>query len=160
MAYLIDFNPFNWREVRVRHIFLHHEAEVILQIPLNLAWPADKLILSYTSNGIYIVKSGYKVGIDFIKDSTLTEGTLDMNQDSRHWNYIHNIPVQPKLRLFFLKFFYRRFALNILSTSKNLQKRGLFERTNCVHCRFWLEDDRHALFECFLCEKSTGIHTP
>lgn len=71
---LINFNQYSWREERVRHLFLHHEAKAILQIPLNPAWPEDKLTWNYTLNGKHTVKSGYKVVVDFAKSSILFEG--------------------------------------------------------------------------------------
>lgn len=34
---------------------------------------------------------------------------------------------------------------NILPTRRNLQRRGLYEGTCCVHCGCCAEDDRHTL---------------
>ncbi|KAI5680880.1 hypothetical protein M9H77_02107 [Catharanthus roseus] len=75
---------FNWftpsyftsDEDRVRHLFLYYEAEAILQIPLNPSWPEDKLIWNFISNGIYTVKSGYKISMDFGEAVGLDSGTL------------------------------------------------------------------------------------
>lgn len=74
-------------------LFLPHEVDAILQIPLNPAWPEDKLIWNYTSNAIYTVKSGYRVDVDFTNNSTLTNSHSSMNQESRLWNYIHSLLV-------------------------------------------------------------------
>lgn len=62
-----------------RSLFLHHEVDVILQIPLNPFWPEDKIIWSFTSNGAYTVKSVYKIGMTFIKNVSPTEGPSNLH---------------------------------------------------------------------------------
>lgn len=61
---LIDHN-YCRRDDRVRHIFLQHEADTIVLIPLNPTWPEDKLVWSFTLTGIYTVKSAYQIGMVF-----------------------------------------------------------------------------------------------
>lgn len=87
------------------HIFIPNEAEVILHILFNPTWPEDKLIWNCTLNGIYTVKSRYKVGMDFTSMSTSTEGPSSMHQESRLWNYIYSLSVQLKLRIFYEKLY-------------------------------------------------------
>ncbi|KAI5658537.1 hypothetical protein M9H77_27330 [Catharanthus roseus] len=91
---LNEFTPsyFTSEEDRVRHLFLHYEAEAILQIPFNLSWPEDKLIQNFTMNGIYNVKSGYKIGIDFVRRSLLTQEALNRSHEISLWNSIHTLP--------------------------------------------------------------------
>lgn len=99
-----------------RHYYVHvftSEANAILQIPLNPTWHDGKLIWNYTSNDIYTIKSRYRVGMDFTKSITLTKGPSNMNQESKLWNYIHNLPIQPKLGIFLWKV-----VLNILPKEK------------------------------------------
>lgn len=47
MVEIIDFNQCCSREDRVRHLFLHHETEAILEFPLNLGWLEDKLVWNF-----------------------------------------------------------------------------------------------------------------
>lgn len=68
---LIDFNQYCKREDIIRHLFLHYEAEATLQIPLNHAWLDYKFIQNFTTNEIYTVKSGYKISMDFVRQSTV-----------------------------------------------------------------------------------------
>lgn len=48
---------------KIRHLFLHYETNAILQIVLIPAFLEDKFLWHFTKNGIYTVKSGYKVGL-------------------------------------------------------------------------------------------------
>lgn len=45
VADLIDFNLRCWHEDRIKQLFLHHETQATLSIPLNHAWPEDRLTL-------------------------------------------------------------------------------------------------------------------
>lgn len=57
------------------------------------------------------------------------------------WTLIHNLPMQPKTRMFLW-----RATSDILPIGRNLMRRGLYDSLACVHCGFAVEDDRHALF--------------
>lgn len=57
---------------RIKLLFFPHEADNILCIPLNPTLPADQ-VWNFTPNGIYTVKSGYK--IKFMHDFTTSQGT-------------------------------------------------------------------------------------
>lgn len=70
---------------------------------------------------IYTVKSGYKAGVEFTRDSTSTEGHSNLHQESRIWNYILNISIQLKIRIFRWNV-----VLNILPIGKNLQRKRLY----------------------------------
>lgn len=73
------------------------------KIPLNPSWPKDKIIWSFTSNGVYTIKSGYKIGMNFIKRPCPNEGPSTLHQDTKLWKYIHHLPVQPKIKSFLWK---------------------------------------------------------
>lgn len=102
VAELIEFNKSCWREDRIRHLFLNHEVEAILQIPLNSAWPDDKIIWHHIPNDIYTVKYGYKEeGMNYMSSSKMIAGPSNSIQESKLWNSIHNLVVQPKIRCLF-----------------------------------------------------------
>lgn len=58
---LLDADKRNWDVVKVRSIFLPHEAEVVLGIRISFEMPADSIFWAWTPNGKFIVKSAYKV---------------------------------------------------------------------------------------------------
>lgn len=76
------FFQYCWREDKICYLFLHHQAEVIVQIRLNPSWLGDKIIWSHASNEIYTIKSGYKFGMNFIQGRTPTESPSKFS--SRH----------------------------------------------------------------------------
>lgn len=100
VADLIDCNQCCWTEDRIRYLFLHHGTKAILQIPRNLSWPEDNIIWYFTLNEVYTVKSGYNIGMKFMKNPTPREGTSNSHQEIKLWNYIHQLPMQSKIRLF------------------------------------------------------------
>lgn len=58
---LIDQTFYTWREDIVRNIFLLHDAEIILGIPLSSFPIEDKQVWSATVNGLFSVRSTYRV---------------------------------------------------------------------------------------------------
>ncbi|KAI5678577.1 hypothetical protein M9H77_09527 [Catharanthus roseus] len=140
---LIDYNQCCWREDKIQFLFLHHEAEAILNIPLNPAWPEDQLL-----------KSGYKIGMEFMNNNASGQGTSSTEAEGKIWNLIHNLQVQPKIRMFLW-----RATSDILSTRRNLFKRRPYKSVACVYCGHTVEDDRHALFNCKFSQK-VWTHLP
>lgn len=127
-SFLCLFSPIHgnhnqccWREDRVR-FFLHDEVDAIFQIPLNLVSPKDKLVWNFTSNGIYILKFGYRVSMDFIQRSGTAHNTSNSDTESQLQNKIHRLPVQQKIRMVIW-----RAASDIHPIGKNLMKQGLNE---------------------------------
>lgn len=105
VAELIDFNQHCWRDDKVRHLFLHHEAEVILQVSLNPLWPKDKLIWHFARNGIYFINSTYKAGMSYMRSLSITNGPSNLDKESRFWNSIHKLPIDPKFGCFYRELF-------------------------------------------------------
>lgn len=141
MADLIDFNQVFWKEDRVKHLFLHHEVEAILRIPLNLAWPAwpeDKFIWHFSSNCIHMVE---------LSGNNLYElyWQLWWTLNSLPWSKVestHHFLVQAKVRMFLW-----RAALNIFSSRKNFLRRVMFNYLDCGHYGSQFEDDRHTFLD-------------
>lgn len=79
---LIDFNQNCWREYCIRHLFLHHKVEAILQSPLNPTWPFDRIIWHHTPNSIYIVNSGYKVRMNHRRSMSINDGSSNSIMES------------------------------------------------------------------------------
>ena len=58
---LLDIDKRSWDVVKVKNIFLPHEAKVVLSIPISGRLPKDSVMWAWTTNGIFTVKSAYKV---------------------------------------------------------------------------------------------------
>lgn len=112
---LIDYNQCFWMKDKVRSLFLHHEPEAILNIPFNIAWLEDNLIQNFTQNGIYTVKSRYKIGMEFMQNLTSAQETSSIEAQTKPWTMIHDLSMQPKIRMFLW-----RITSDILLTRRNL----------------------------------------
>ena len=74
---LIDVEDKGWNFSLLKHVFLPFEAEIIGGIPLSTRLPEDKQIWAETSNGLFSVRSAYKVAMDFskpIKSASSSDG--------------------------------------------------------------------------------------
>ena len=58
---LIELDKRSWDVAKIKRMFLPHEANVILGIPLNPRLPKDSLIWAWTPKGMFTVNSAYKV---------------------------------------------------------------------------------------------------
>lgn len=58
---LINFETASWKSVVLDVLFLLHEAEAIKSIPLSSRLPNDKLIWPASLNGLFSVRSAYKL---------------------------------------------------------------------------------------------------
>ena len=58
---LIDQDQVRWNEEVVRNLFLPHEANSILAIPLSLRRPPDRIAWKHTPSGLFTTSSAYKL---------------------------------------------------------------------------------------------------
>ena len=58
---LIDTERRSWDAAKVKSIFILHEAEIVLGIPISYRLPNDSVIWAGTLNGNFTVKSAYGV---------------------------------------------------------------------------------------------------
>ena len=61
---LIDVEDKGWNFSLLKRVFLPFEAEIIGGIPLSTQLPKDKQIWAETSNGLFLVRSAYKIAMD------------------------------------------------------------------------------------------------
>lgn len=83
MANLIVHNKAEWNIGLVRSVFLPHEAEAILCIPISPINQAEAQVWAKTPNGIFSVKSAYKVAVKYLADSKGDEGRPGCSDNSR-----------------------------------------------------------------------------
>lgn len=77
-----------------------------------------------------------------------TQGTSSIETEEKTWNIIHNLPLQPKIRMFL-----RRATSGILPIGRNFIRHRLYESISCTHCGYTVKDDRHALFDYIFSEE-------
>ena len=64
VANLIDEEKGAWKTDLVRNVFLPHEADVIYGIALCTNLPDDKQVGALTNNGLFSVRSAYKLAME------------------------------------------------------------------------------------------------
>ena len=61
---LIDSENGAWKNELVREVFLPHETDKICGIALSANLPADKQVWAPTTNGLFSVRSAYKIAME------------------------------------------------------------------------------------------------
>uniref|UniRef100_A0A7N2L004 RNase H type-1 domain-containing protein n=1 Tax=Quercus lobata TaxID=97700 RepID=A0A7N2L004_QUELO len=76
---LIDMENRCWNIHLLQQLFLPFEVEEISSIPLSNSLPFDKLIWTGTSNGLFIVRSAYKLAMESYGNSGGASSSNDSN---------------------------------------------------------------------------------
>ena len=76
---LINTTNISWNLEPLDQVFLPFEADAIKSIPLSLQLPVDKLIQAESSNGLFNVKSAYKVALELATISSSGSSSDDSN---------------------------------------------------------------------------------
>jgi hypothetical protein len=144
VSLLIDPNTRQWNSNLVRSLFHPLIASKILDIPLSMQPRRDKLLWHFNSNGIYSVKSGYKIAKQkkAEEDGSLS-GSCSSGSD-RTWKLLWKVKVRPRV-----KFFVWKILQNALPTAKNLFIRRVGDGI-CGVCGEADETIYHCLFECHI----------
>ena len=87
---LLDTDRRSLDVVKVKTIFLPHEAEVVLSIPISGRLPEDSIVWAWTINGRFSVKSGYKVAQKVLKED-LSRGEGGSSSDNSRMKAIWKI---------------------------------------------------------------------
>ena len=109
--------------VKVRSMFLPHEAEAVLGIPISFRLPEDSIIWAWTSNGKFTVKSAYKVAQKRLKEGKCrSDGGSSSNNTSMKaiWKLTWHLNCLNKIKNFFF-----RACKNILPTKLKLKEKGI-----------------------------------
>lgn len=90
-------NSGQWNEDYIRQAFLLHEAEAILNIPLNMRGNDDIRFWTAGKNGKYSVKNGY-----LLESNSLAPNPFHYGISDHAWlNSVWNLRLLPKVRIFF-----------------------------------------------------------
>jgi hypothetical protein len=125
---------------------LPDDAEAILALKLP-ARPCDDFIAwSQEANGMFSVRSAYRLGIELILSALSTgQSSSAPNGDRQVWNIIWKANVPQKLRIFAWKA-----TTNSLAVRTNLNRRITYVDPVCAICGCGKEDIHHALVSCTL----------
>ena len=98
----------------------------------------------YENNGIFTVKSAYKLALNIKHLNHGNEGSSNQTTGGRSiWNCIWKANVPPKVRIFGW-----RVATDALPTKKNKWRRTLEANDRCYVCGSCTEDAHHAVIAC------------
>lgn len=124
----------------MRQLFLKHETEAILDIPLSRLACPDSRYWKGSSNGIYSVKSGYLMEVNFEEPPPF--------QSSYHlqgwWTFLWGLHILPKVWIFLW-----RVASDYIPSDAILLKHHVPSSGFCPVCKVHIATISHCLFFCF-----------
>ena len=138
---LIDVESGAWKTNMIREVFLEHEADSILSIPLSTTLPADRLVWTTNANGKFNVKSAYHLARNGGRSG---DGeSLDPLGMHTFWQRLWKAKVPNKVRNFGW-----RACQNILPTKTNLFHRKVLDNPTCEECGLHPKTVVHVLCHC------------
>ncbi|XP_020412870.1 uncharacterized protein LOC109947336 [Prunus persica] len=137
-----------WNVPLLKDIFWDKEVDAILQIPLASLAGHDCLIWHYERNGMYLVKSGYRLaGLE--KDKMRGEPSARVDLNSKFWKKIWALKIPNEN-----KFFLWRCAWDFLPCGQILFNRKIAPTPICPKCHRKAESVLHAVW---LCEAAKDV---
>lgn len=124
-----------WDVDTVQALFSLEEAGRILKLPLRRLQGPDRLVWSFTKNGIYSVKTGYMQIVE--------NDALDEDPSNYTWLWIWKLNVPPKIQVFMW-----RCMKDMLPVSANLVGRYVDVDPFCKRCGSEVETAEHVLRDC------------
>ena len=135
---LIDPAEGHWKPEVIQQLFLPHEAELILGIPLSARSPPDRVVWAYTPLGSFSTSSAYKLLV--ASYSVNNVGSSSLALQNQFWKGIWHLRVPNKI-----KHFLWRVCNNALPTKSNLFRRQIIASDTCELCNGAPEDVMHAV---------------
>ena len=126
-------------------MFILEEAAIIKAIPLSLFDRDDLHFWPYTQDGVYTVKSGYRVLME--QEDTESQVTADRGVVSNVWKAIWSMRVPNRVRTLVWQT-----GTNSLPTKVNLVRRKVLNEDVCLECKAQAKDTMHALWTCPILE--------
>ena len=139
---LIDQENKCWNLQLLQQLFLPFEVEEIRSIPLSSSLPPDKQVWTGTSNGIFTVRSAYKLALE-CSDTFCGASSSDGSQLSCFWKKLWRLPTPHKVRHFLW-----RACRDILPTKSNLKRRKVLTEDLCEACSLESETSGHLFWSC------------
>ena len=137
---LINEENRTWNDEVLAGLFVPEEVELIKRIPLLKHPTENKLYWSWTQNGQYTYKSGYRF---LKKEEEVVRPEVAQNRDKNLWRSIWSLQVPNRVKTFLW-----RVCHDAIPTKSNLKRRHILVDSLCECC--WKEDKTplHALWSC------------
>ena len=117
------------------------EAECIKSIPLSIQPPEDRLIWAESANGLFSVRSAYKLAMKLSRPTNY--GSSSDSQTKKFQKLLWQIPTPHKVQHFIW-----RACHDILPTRKNLVRRQVLQDDCCSECYEKPETSSHLFQSC------------
>ena len=122
-------------------VFLPHEVDLIKSIPLSIQLPEDKLGWAANSNGLFSVRSAYRLAMDLLR--LVNHGTnSDSSRNHKFWRLLWCLQVPHKVRHFAWR------ACHGILPTENLVWRGVQQDDRCDDCREGAKNSGHFFWSC------------
>lgn len=146
VSQFIDPVTRSWDEAIIRKYCFPHDADTILQIKLPQQNTDDFVAWQFESNGIFSVKSAYRLGLQpKLRGLSRGQSSAELGGDRSIWNLVWKAPVPQKIRVFAW-----RLATDTLAVAEKLNKRIPKVLPTCSVCGMEFEDAHHAMIRCTL----------
>ena len=89
-----------WNEDLIRQIFYPFDADVICKIPIPNSDAEDRLAWHYENNGVFSVKSAYKLAANLAQSGHAPSSSARGANDRSIWDLIWKSNVAGKVRIF------------------------------------------------------------
>lgn len=125
---LIDKEGAVWKTEMIKFVFLPHDAESILAIPLSSTSPVDQRVWSATANGAFSIHNAYRIGYKQLTKVEVEE-CLSNTRMTSLWKSIWQLRCPNKV-----KNFTWRACKDILPTKIKLKDRKIPMEVECDIC--------------------------
>lgn len=125
-----------WDIERVQQLFTTDDAKAILATRVPQQDVSDRIAWSRTTNGVYTVKTGYRLWCD----RNVASSTVPQSQG---WSKIWRLTIPHKMKIFLW-----RFCRNNLPVRNRLKARGVNVPIICPMCSVDIEHLLHIFFDC------------
>jgi len=133
---LIDHSSKTWNYDVIQQVFSPDIAVSIVRTPPVAQVAEDKLVWKAEKNGVYSIKSAYRICVEDIVD------TSHLRRPGK-WSDIWSLKCPPKIKNLIW-----RICRGCLPTRVRLQDKGVHCPLNCVSCEAGSEDLHHVFFNC------------
>ncbi|KAK9998230.1 hypothetical protein SO802_017833 [Lithocarpus litseifolius] len=142
VADLLDPDLHCWRRELITSVFHTDDVEAICRIPLSHRYVPDILVWMHNKNGLFSVKSAYRLAVQILKGEEWTESSSGC-AGKNVWNAPWKLNIPNKIKVFGW-----RACQEILPTRSNLAKRRIIHDNVCLNCTRFPESTIHALWDC------------
>lgn len=152
-----------WDEQKLRKSFMALDVLDIMKIKPSLRSETDVLAWAPERNGMYSVRSAYKLlKEEQMASAMASSGETRSSEDSRAWEAVWKLSVPPKVRVFWWRILH-----NSLPSKAELHRRHVAKESHCEVCGDPVESLFHVINSCTVArrfweevKKLTGTRIP